>query len=103
MMKQILFAAVLFLCVGCAKKTPAQQWDVELVSPSGVVTQKWTIDCHGQPYKLTNWGGQIRLRDVNNSKTHDWEQDIVAPAGWSLRVTPHVQPPKAKPKGRVDL
>lgn len=53
-------------------------WTVERVSPSGEVTDNWTIERQKKPILHFTWGGQTYIRPMSSQ--------IYAPPGWLLRV-----------------
>lgn len=84
----LLVAFVALWFAGTAAKQyrtkPASRWSVKLVSPSGDVTQSWTVTSVDRPVKGRHWGGHTTL--FRSSDRHVW-RDIQAPTGWGLKVT----------------
>ena len=90
----VLLLPLLFMVWGYYTVQPAPfllatptSWAIVLISPEGVV-ERHLVMSYLKPRPVPQSGGQIRVRDMgnlNNGK-HDWEHQIIAPAGWRIQI-----------------
>lgn len=79
-------SAILFLVIiGCQPKPIPDKYIVTITSPHGVQKQ-FTVDSVEKPILKETWGGQTKLYDFGTSEPHQWEKDLIVPAGWMVEV-----------------
>ena len=85
----VVIAIISAVFVPEEQKPPLSEWNVVLLTPAGESVEEWTIQCHGYPYKINEWGGQTTLMDkhTNTYEDFEWEYHIQAPTGWAFKIT----------------
>jgi len=85
-LQAVLLCIGLFYCSGCnVEPKQLRKWDIVITSPNGE-RKTHTVMSYAKPRPEPQWGGQTKVLDHGHSSYHDWEQQIVAPAGWMLTV-----------------
>ena len=86
MVKRIwLLSILIILSVGCAPSGLLQQYTIVITSSDGY-SVTYNVMSHQKPRMKIHWDGQSTFIDYGTSQSHDWERDIVVPAGWLAEV-----------------
>lgn len=81
-------SAILFLLiVGCGVLPDPvyQKYDIVLTSPQGI-QKVYTVKSIIKPTQEIDWSGHARVFDSGALRGHQWEKDIIVPAGWLVEV-----------------